>query len=332
MKDPLYPLRFQPVYERNEWAGSLLRGYLSADPDRDLPPEGTGVSWELVDDDSMMSVVANGPLAGTPLAELLQRHPKTIAGNRHLAGERFPLCVRVLDVGERLPLLVQPSTPVSGDGFESRPSNKFWFSLATAGNADIIVGIGAWVTRLQVMQRVNSAELEPLLQVYSANPGDAFFVPNQRVHSIGSGNLVWEVQERVAPPLRVSDWRADEPVPAPEQEEALGCIYFQDRQVGRISREAAKVTRTRKVPLLHFCPKFVVDEIRLCDHVFDRTNGSSFHLFGMAQGSGEIHSDAGVEQMPQGSVTCVPAALGDYRIYVHGETASLLRVMLQGAR
>lgn len=332
MSTPLYPLKFAPVLEQTEWGGSLLGEYRQGDAAQAPIPPRTGISWELVDSGAMSSVVSNGPLAGQSLGELVAAHPERIAGRRHRAGQPFPVYIRILDVAQSLPLMVHPASSVGGATFQAEPCSKFWFSLAAEPDASVIVGIGARVTRLQVVDRLDTPGLETLLQVFPGHHGDAFYIPNQRVHSIGGGNLVWEVGNRVAVPLRVSGWGGGEPVDTAEQQEALRCIYFQDRQLGRISRDAGGITRTRKVPLVHHCPQFVVDEIRLCDHLFDHTRGISFHVLAMVSGAAEVHSDAGVETLVQGELACLPAGLGAYRVYVKGKTCRLLRVVLMGGR
>jgi len=81
--------------------------------------------------------------------------------------------------------------------------------------------------------------------------------------------------------------------------------------------------------LLHYCPRFTVDEIRLTDHLFDRTNGTTCHILVAARGVAEIQTEGRTEALPQGSVTCIPAALGDYRIYARDGMTHLLRVMFQ---
>ncbi len=329
MEEILYPLKFMPVYQQESWAGSLMRDYLRVDTDRPPPMDGAAISWELVDDPQVSSMVANGPLAGIAFSDLVRDHPQKIVGARHSPGMPFPVCVRLLDVGQRQPLMVHPEKPFSCGGRHVGPSTKFWFSLAMAKNARITVGIEPGVTGLRVLEHLNTFELEKLLQVFLVRPGDSFFIPNQRVHSIGAGNLVWELQERVALPVHVTNWDAVQGVDESEQQQALGCIRFQDRQLGRMSRDAGKILHTRKIPLLHFLPQFVVDEIRMRDHFFDRTSGASFHLLGMVKGKGEIHTAAGVETLIQGSVVCIPAALGDYKVYACEGTASLLRVQLQ---
>jgi len=332
MKELPYPLTFSPVCQGAPWAGSLLSAYLSAEDARENPPEGTASSWELIDDANTQSVVRNGAFAGATLGELVRQHPREIVGRRHSAEQPFPLCIRMMDVGEQQPLTVHPAHPVWCGNVKAQPNNKFWFSLAATERAQIVAGIGRGVTRLQVVDRVSDPDLTSFLQVFKPQPGDAFFIPNQRVHSIGPGNLIWEVQERAAPALALSSLGSDVEPSAEVREQALQAIYFQDRQLPRIPRETSGFVRTRKIPLVHHCPRFTIDEVRLCDHIFDRTTGGSCHLLGTVQGAVEIDTSAGVEQLGQGSVACIPAALGEYRIRVVGKPASLLRVALQPGR
>ena len=304
-----------------------MAGYAAGASESVAVPSAAGVRWDLVDDDRLQSTIANGCHAGTPFGELVRRFPQHVVGLHHPASRRFPLCVRILDVGQRQPLAVHPDDPLVLSGRTFLPNAKFWLSLAAAPTARIVVGINRTVTRLQVVDNLDQPAIEDLLQVFDARPGDAFFVPNGRLHAIGGGNLVWELMERVAPALRVTPTDA-EPLVDGEQAAGVRAIAFQDRQLGRISTEASKVHHTRKVPLLHLCPQFVVDEIRLRDHIFDGTNGTTFHLLAMIRGAAEIRSLTGVEELPTGTVCCLPAGLGDYRVYARGDGATFLRISL----
>jgi mannose-6-phosphate isomerase class I len=109
----------------------------------------------------------------------------------------------------------------------------------------------------------------------------------------------------------------------------LRAIYFQDRQVRRISRDASSIQHTRRVPLLRHCPSFEVEEIRLYDHLYDGTSGASFHVLSVTEGTVRLESDSGTEQVAAGSVVVIPAAMGDYRLYAEGAPARLLRVYQQ---
>lgn len=332
MKESFYTLKFAPIREGAPTPVGLMRQYLSEDAAGGEGEAGGSMdattSWKLVDSGVLQAVVANGDLQGCPLCELVERYPREVVGRRHVPGRPFPLCIRLVDVMERQPLFVHPERSGEWARQTSGPNVKFWYSAKSASYGEVIVGIRQGVTRLQVVDRLRESGLEEMLQVFQPRPGDAFFIPNCRLHSIGPGNLMWEIKERACDPLVVSHWGSEGGVVG-DDDALLSCINFQDRQLGRISRDAGRTTHTRKIPLLHYCPRFTVDEIRLTDHLFDRTNGTTCHVLVAVRGTVEVHTEAGVESLPQGTVACIPAALGDYRIYVRDGTAHLLRVMLQ---
>lgn len=325
MRVPLYPLRFTPVYEQRGAVGGLLAEYLKTDPGRALPPDATA-SWEIADSDVIVSVIANGPLAGQRFSDLVAHTPREIVGRRHPQGRPFPLCVRIADFTEPEPLAVCPESPVRLADETYRPNHRFWLSLAATEQAEINVGISQSATRVDFVHSLESLDLRNLLQCYSPLPHDAFFAPSGRVFSIGQGNLVLEVREHPGPALPVSHWGQSPPPREDQVEAALRSIYFQDRQVRRISRDASSITHTRRVPLLPHCPSFCVEEIRLFDHLYDRTTGGSFHLLAVVEGQVRLESGTYVEHIPSGSLACLPAAMGDYRLYADSAPARVLRV------
>jgi len=325
----LYPLFFEPVRVPADWAGALLPGFRGEAPG--VPAAAS--SWEVIDAGPLQSVVANGPLQGRSLGELTADFPGELAGRRQRRGEPFPLCLRFLDVGRPLPLLVHPDEhQCAASGGTLQSNVKFWYCLDARPGAEMMAGIGGRVTGLQLQQRLNSYELRELLQVFPALAGDSYLLPNGRVHSAGAGTLIWEVAQRPTAPLEVSVWQSAA-APSPEQQaRALRAVHVEDRQVARICRETAPTTRTRKLPLVHHCPYFVVDEIRICDNYSDRTDGASCHLFTVVRGAVDLVTDCGTERLCQGVTCCIPAALGNYRIVVTGEPARLLRVRQQSLK
>jgi mannose-6-phosphate isomerase len=326
MSVPLYPLRFHPVYEQQGATAGLLPDFLAGDQSRTLP-EGATASWELVDAPDKASVIANGPLAGIPLAELVARSPREIVGRRHRPGHSFPLCIRLAEIAEPEPLAVCPEYPVRLGGETYRPNHRFWVSLAAGEQAEINVGINQNATRLDIVHSLESFDLVTLLQSYPPLPHDAFFAPSGRVFSIGAGNLVWELREHPGEPLTISRWGRGTPPPEDVVAAGLRAVYFQDRQVSRISRDASVISQTRRVPLLPHCPSFCVEEIRLFDHLYDRTNGGTFHLLAVIEGQARLECGKWRESIPCGSLACLPAALGDYRLYAEAGPARVLRVV-----
>jgi len=328
MRVPLYPLRFVPVYEQRGLPLGLFAQHLSNDPSRVLPPGATG-SWELVATPATTSAVANGPLQGEAFADVVRRAPREIVGRRHPPGRPFPICIRLAEHTEDHPLAVCPESPVQVDGETYLPNHRFWLSLAAMEGSEISVGIRQSTTRVDFTQSLQTQNLRHLLQCYTPLSHDAFFAPSGRVFSIGAGNLVWELSQHAGPALEMSQWGRGEP-PCPAQvDAALRAVYFQDRQVRRISRDAGTIQHTRRVPLLRHCPSFAVEEIRLYDHLFDGTNGGTYHLLAVVEGNVRLETNAETDHIATGSLVLIPAAMGDYRLYAESVPARVLRVTQQ---
>lgn len=318
-----YPLQFAPLFEAADGRDNLLRAYL-AGSGVDLPP-GMGCSWELIDAVPCSNRVIGGPAAGLTLTELTRDWGTELVGRRHQPGRAFPVCVRLLQTGRQEPLAVHPERPARSD---VGSNTKFWYSLDADPEAVIISGISPTATRMGFLAQLNSPMLRQSLHVYHPERCDAFLAPAGRVHALGAGNLVFEVQERPIGALCVSGWGRDDAVPEGAALAALDQVLFSDRQVRRISRDASPIRQTRKVPLLPQCPSFHVDEIRLCDHVAGRTVGTSFHLFFVAEGRVCIHCGHAEQELATGRTVLVPACAGDYRIETLTPQSRLLKIAL----
>jgi len=324
MMEPLsYPLLFTPLFEAADGQDHLLRAYL-ADSDVDLPP-GMGCCWALLDAEGCSSQVALGPAAGSNLGDLTRRWSGELVGRRHRAGQAFPICVRLLQTGRQEPLTVHPERPTRPD---VGSNTKFWYALAAEPDATIISGIQPSATRPGFLAHLNSPMLRQSLHVYRPERYDAFLAPAGRVHALGAGCLVIEIQERPAGALCVSGWGPEDAVPESAAMAALDQVQFSDRLVRRIPRDASPVRQTRKVPLLPQCPSFRVDEVRLYDHLAGRTVGLSFHLYIVAEGRVRISCRQGEQDLAPGRVALLPACLGDYRLETLTPQALLLKVNL----
>jgi mannose-6-phosphate isomerase len=284
------------------------------------------LSWELLDTPEGSSRIANGPLAGHTLGELVARAPAAVVGSRHPPGAPFPFCVCLRETTADQPLAVHPERELTVNDIRRGRNNKFWYVLDHGADARIFAGISHAATRMRILQRLDTRELDALLQAFDSHAYDAFFIPAGRVHCLGAANLVWELQERPTPPLRISAWSAAETIPEEEREAGLGAVYFQDRQLLRIRGDASPLAHTRRIPILPHCPIFRIEEIRLHDHLFDQTSSSGFHLVGQMSGKARITANRTTILLEQGEVALLPAALGDYRMYAEDGPARLLRV------
>ncbi len=318
-----YPLLLQPCFEPGDGGDGMLREYLAGSTPE--PPPGTGCSWEVVDAPPRSSIVGNGPASGRTLTDLTRTWGADLVGRRHRAGLPFPVCLRLLQTGRQEPLTVYPERP----GLSGASSNtKFWYALNAAPAALIITGINPAATRMAFLTQLNTPQLRQSLQVYHAERCDAFLAPVGRVHALGPGNLLIEVQERPVEGVAVSGWGPADAVPAAAATAALEHVLFSDRQVRRISCDAGPIRQTRKVPLLPQCPSFHIDEVRLCDRIAGRTAGTSFHLFYVIEGRVRLLCRTEQHDLATGRTVLLPACIGDYCIETLTPQARLLKVAL----
>ena len=322
MTQGLYPLLLEPQFESASWAGAQLKAFYASSKRTDVPDR-TAISYLVANSNSRQSVISNGHDAGRTLNELVADNARDVVGSRGAGSGTFPFTVRVLDVGSRQPLMVHPA-----GSRMSTADSKFWYLLSrTPEGGEVCVGIKHRATHVQVLRQLRSKSFKKLLQVFPAREGDSFFIPPGVVHYLGAGNLTLELQKGDGEPRVVSRWDDVEP-DRDEQARAVDGILFEHRLPGRIASEAGRVMHTRKVPLVHNCPEFVVDEIRLKDYTSDRTAGDTFHLMLPVRGAIEISSPAGDATVPTGWACLVPAAMGRYRVVASGKEADFLKVAM----
>lgn len=323
-KNQLYPILFEPIYMARMWGGNKMGPVLK----RQLPEskEPIGESWELVDREGEQSVVANGPLSGLTISELIQYYGKDIVANTY-HGDRFPLLVKIIDAGKRLSLQVHPDAEacqVIGEGAE--PKTEMWYIIAADRTAKIIAGIKSNSTKRQIIETLSKPDIENYLQVSDSHSGDAYFIPSGKIHAIGAGNLILEIQQNSDTTYRVSDWgRVDSNGKSRELhvEQALKSINFTDRTPARITGVSDNAGHNRKFPIIRHCPYFRVNDLRLVDTWRDSTfETASFHLITPIGHPVTVGRDDLKTLVPAGSTCFIPACFGAYSITLEesGET------------
>jgi len=201
---PAAPISFVPLFKERIWGGRRLQEAFG----KALPHGGAiGESWEVVDREEAQSVVASGPLAGTELHVLWTTDRLRLFGRRAArAGERFPLLVKLLDARETLSVQVHPPTYMA-DALGVEPKNEFWYIAGTTPGAHLFAGLRAGVTKQAFAQALKAGEdVSAMLHRIDVAVGDTLFVPSGRVHAIGAGCLVVEIQQNSDMTYRVFDF------------------------------------------------------------------------------------------------------------------------------
>ncbi len=262
------PLVFRPLYMERVWGGRTLEARFGrALPDATAP---CGESWEIVDRPGEQSVVADGPLEGLTLHELWREHRAAIFGEAaaRLDHERFPLLVKLLDARDRLSLQVHPPAAVA-PSLGGEPKTEMWYIAHAEPDACLYVGVQEGVTRESFARALAEGTVEALVPRLPVRTGDSIFIPSGRLHAIGAGVLIYEIQQNSDTTYRVFDWNRlglDGQPRALHIEESLACIDFTD---------TAPALNPPAAVTLAACDHFVVAKRAL-------TAGESFFANGFA--------------------------------------------------
>ena len=197
------PITFNPIYVERVWGGRQLeRVYGRALPDPALP---YGESWEIVDREDAQSSVSDGPLAGTTLHELWTTRRTEIFGSGYDAYPRFPILVKVLDARDKLSIQVHPPAQLAAE-LGGEPKTEMWFIAVCDPGAKLYLGLKRGVTRADFEKAIASGTVADCVHEVTPVPGESIFLASGRLHAIGAGFLIHEIQQNSDTTYRVFDW------------------------------------------------------------------------------------------------------------------------------
>ena len=303
----LYPMTFAPVYKDYPWGGAGFRRIYG----REVPFDICAESWEITDRPDGMSVVLNGPLAGTSLHDLLAQHATDLAGTAWHGGP-FPLLVKLIDARERLSLQVHPdeqgARACGGD-----PKTEAWLMLDTMPDARVFTGLKPGVTKSAFQKALAAQRLEELLVALPAHAGDVIFIPGGRLHAIDAGCLLLEVQQNSNTTYRVFDWNrmGKDGRPRPlHRQEAFDVIDWQDHGPGQPRAN----TGTGPIRELLACPYFTIEQLVPGDLMQVVLPGHTCHILFVMEGQMEIVVASQTWTAARGTTWLIPAGLGGYSL------------------
>jgi len=197
------PLTFKPLYMERVWGGRELERVYG----RTLPATGVpyGEAWEIVDREREQSVVDHGVLAGTSLHELWSTRREEIFGTGCGGHERFPILIKVLDARDDLSIQVHPPVSMAAQ-LGGEPKTEMWFIADCEPDAKLYVGLKHGVTKADFEHAIASGTVADCVHAVVPQPGDSIFIASGRLHAIGAGFLIHEIQQNSDTTYRVFDW------------------------------------------------------------------------------------------------------------------------------
>ncbi len=197
------PLACRPIFKEKVWGGRNLHSVLN----KNIPPDSPiGESWELSGHGEDISVVSEGPHAGTTIASLAEQKGRSMLGAR-TPEPVLPLLYKFIDAEQRLSVQVHPDDRQAREhNWDRRGKTECWYVVHARPDARIIVGVKQGVTLRDIDEGIRDDRLGDLLNEMPISSGDVLFIPAGTVHAIMEGTLLYEVQETSDITLRLYDW------------------------------------------------------------------------------------------------------------------------------
>jgi mannose-6-phosphate isomerase len=224
----LYPLKFKTIYKDKIWGGHKIETYLHKDIG-DLP--NCGETWEISGVKSDVSVVDSGELAGQSLAGLLEKFQGELVGDKVYAhfGNIFPLLVKFIDANDDLSVQVHPDDKLAKERHNSFGKTEMWYVIEADPGSTLITGFNREMNEQEYVDALNSGHIMDILNKEDVTAGEVYFLPAGRVHTIGKGLLIAEIQQTSDITYRIYDFdRVDDKGNKRElhTEEALAAIDY----------------------------------------------------------------------------------------------------------
>ena len=199
----MYPLKFEPILKQTLWGGDKIIPFKHLN--ETLP--NVGESWEVSAVEGSESVVANGADKGYTLPEMVRKYKDELVGEANYArfGSKFPLLIKFIDAKLDLSIQVHPDDELAKKRHNSFGKNEMWYVIAADKGAKLISGFSEQITPKEYKDRVHNGTFAEVLQTCAIEPGDVFYVPAGRVHGIGAGAFVAEIQQTSDITYRIFD-------------------------------------------------------------------------------------------------------------------------------
>ena len=319
----MYPLKFRPILKTTIWGGDKIIPFKHLDSTQ----PNVGESWEISDVPGDESVVANGADAGKNLTQMVSRYKGALVGEANYTrfGGKFPLLIKFIDAQDDLSIQVHPDDELAMQRHNSMGKTEMWYVIDNAGGrAHLRSGLSRSITPEQYEQMIADNTICDALADYAVRPGDVFFLPAGRIHSIGAGCFIAEIQQTSNITYRIYDFnRKDKNGNTRELHTELSKEAI-DYSVQPDYRTAYTPCKDRPVELVT-CPYFTTSVYHLSQPMtMDYSELDSFVIYICMEGSCTIKDNEGNSiRMQAGESVLFPATIRNLEVTPDGEVKFL---------
>lgn len=320
----LYPLKFTPIFKERLWGGTKLNEELG----KNIEGNFIGESWELSGVEGSISKVANGKLKGISLNELLETYEAVLLGEKVFKayGTNFPILIKFLDAKKDLSIQLHPNDELAKKRHNSLGKTEMWHVLQADDQANLIIGFNRDVTRQEYQEHLKKDELEQILNYEKVSKGDTFFIKTGKVHAIGAGVVLAEIQQTSDITYRIYDWnRKDQDGNTRElhTELALDAIDYKKKDDFKVNYNKASNEINEMVQSPYFITNYLNIE-KSCTIATGELE--SFSIYMCVEGEATITNDFGTATLKKGETALIGA--NSTKVTFEAEKAEILQVYM----
>lgn len=318
----LYPLKFHPILKDKIWGGSRLKNILNKPTKSDK----CGESWEISAVQGNISKVKNGFLAGNNLQDLTEIYMGDLVGDSiyDRFGIEFPLLIKFIDANDILSVQVHPDDDLAMERHNAYGKTEMWYIIEAEPDAEIICGFKREMDRDSYLLHMKNKSLKEILNFEKVKAGDVFFTPSGRVHAIGAGILLAEIQQTSDITYRIYDWdRLDDSGKPREMHTELALDALDFKYYGKYRTDYESSLNMTSV--LADCKYFTTGLLYFDKPVEKEYNFiDSFVIYMCLEGNIDIHYGQGLnESMMAGESVLIPAIIKNLNLIPAGRAKAL---------
>ncbi|MCF6297872.1 MAG: class I mannose-6-phosphate isomerase [Flavobacteriaceae bacterium] len=317
-----YPLKFQPILKDKIWGGEKLKNILNKESTR----KDIGESWEISTVNGEISKVVNGSLKGKSLLELIKTYKGDLLGEKVYQefGNQFPLLIKYIDAKEALSIQLHPNDTLAQKRHDSFGKTEMWYVMQADKNANLNVGFNQEVTKEEYLKYLENKKLIEILNFDIVKKSDVYFIPTGRVHAIGAGVLLAEIQQTSDITYRIYDWNRQDNQGNYRDlhtEEALDALDFSVKE--KYNTEYVK--EQNKISNIIDCQYFTTNILPIDSAIeIDNSAKNSFVIYMCVGGEGvHLKSDNFEEELKLGETILLPASINNFKIIPLGNSELL---------
>lgn len=314
--------KFNPIFKSTIWGGERIAPFKGETTDLTQ----IGESWEISGVKGNESIVSDGQYAGTPLPELIETLKGSLLGKKvyDRYGKEFPLLIKFIDAAQDLSIQVHPDDELARKRHDSMGKTEMWYVVDAAPGATLLSGFKAKISKDEYVESVEDGSVADKLMRHDVRPGDVFYLPAGRIHSIGAGAFVAEIQETSDITYRIFDFNRRDAAGNLRELHTEQAVDAIDYSVEENYRTDYDLKANQPTPLVS-CSHFTTDLLKLTQPVeIDREKIDSFTIAIICEGEVEVSVDGESRKCRRGESILIAADAESLKISPLGGEAQVI--------